>query len=277
MTLPRLSTPGEVRIPDWIDGELKLAGGLNERLFGLLEAIGRTGSINQAARELGLSYKGAWEMVERANNISVHLLVSSATGGRHGGGTRLTPAGERLVKLFLQLKAQHRAFLTSLNQQLAAEGEFNDLFRRSTMQASARNQLFGIVHAIRPGILQAEIELRLKGDVPVVANITRESAERLDIRLNDEVIALIKASSVMIVKDFGDYRLSARNQLKGTVSRIEQGAVNVDVVIQLQGGDSVAATVTCNSFKLLGLAEGDTVTAVFKAGAVILAVAPKQR
>lgn len=260
-------------IPHWVEGELRLAGGLNERLFTLLAAIGRTGSINQAAREVGLSYKGAWEMVERANNLSLHLLVASATGGRHGGGTRLTPEGERLITLFERLKSQHQEFLTQLNQQLATKSELSYLFRRSSMQASARNQLFGTVSAVKIGNVNAEVEIRLKGDTQVVAAITRESAESLGIQPGNEVIALIKAPNIMIIKDFGGYRLSARNQLSGTVSRIEQGEVNVEVVVELPGGDSIAATVTRNSSKSLALTEGDTVTAVFKAGAVILGVA----
>jgi molybdate transport system regulatory protein len=256
-----------------VEGELRLIGGLNERLFRLLAAIEKTGSINRAAKDMGLSYKGAWEMVERANNLSPRILVSTTVGGRHGGGTRLTPAGQELLQLFANLQEEHRRFLESKNRQLANDPNLVFLFRRLTMKASARNQLFGKVTDIRTGAVTVEVNLSLKGGDTIVSSITIESAQSLGIKNGDDVMALIKAPLVMIVKDFGGYRLSARNQLKGTVKRIQKGAVNSEVVIELAGGDSVAATITNESVDSMGLRDGDTAYAVFKAGSVILGVA----
>ncbi len=256
-----------------VEGELRLIGGLNERLFRLLEAIERIGSINRAAREVGLSYKGAWEMVERANNLSPRILVSTAIGGRHGGGTQLTPAGKELLKLFKQLQEEHRLFLEGINRRLADNPDLIFLFRRFTMQASARNQLFGKITGVRVGATYAEVDVSLKGGDTLCASITKESVDALKLAVGGDVLALVKAPLVMVVKDFGGYRLSARNQLAGTVSRVQKGAVNAEVVIQLPGGDSIAATITNDSVYALGLQVGETATAVFKAGAVILGVA----
>jgi molybdate transport system regulatory protein len=75
------------------------------------------------------------------------------------------------------------------------------------------------------------------------------------------------------VTDFGGYKFSARNQLQGTVAAIKQGAVNSEVDITLSGGEQVITTVTNDSVEALGLKAGLTATAMFKAGAVILAVA----
>jgi len=68
-------------------------------------------------------------------------------------------------------------------------------------------------------------------------------------------------------------KLSARNQLAGTVSRVVPGAVNTEVVIALAGGNSVAAIITNASAKEMRLAQGKAAVAVFKASSVILAVA----
>ncbi|HYE34074.1 TOBE domain-containing protein [Methylocaldum sp.] len=68
-------------------------------------------------------------------------------------------------------------------------------------------------------------------------------------------------------------KASARNQLKGMVKHIQKGAVNSEIVIELAGGDSVAATVTNESVDSMGLRVGDTACAVFKAGSVVLGVA----
>jgi len=59
----------------WVDGELRLVGALDSRMIGLLRAIEQSGSINQAAKQTGLSYKGAWQMIERANNLAPKVLI----------------------------------------------------------------------------------------------------------------------------------------------------------------------------------------------------------
>ncbi|MGR9085851.1 MAG: TOBE domain-containing protein [Gammaproteobacteria bacterium] len=141
------------------------------------------------------------------------------------------------------------------------------------MKVSARNQFAGTVSEIRTGSVYSEIHVRLKGGSVIVAMITKESEKSLGISAGADVIALIKAPHVILVTDFGGYRISARNQLEGTVTQVRAGAINSEVDIELEGGETVAATVTNESIETLGLRPGQPVTAVFKAGSVILAVA----
>ncbi|MBM4200516.1 MAG: LysR family transcriptional regulator [Gammaproteobacteria bacterium] len=255
-----------------IDGELRIGGYLNARLFNLLEAVERIGSINRAAREVGLSYKGAWEMIERANSLSPRLLIETATGGRDGGGTKLTETGRKLLSLFSRLQEEHRLFLDDLNRNLADDPELLLWLRRLFMKASARNQWFGTVTKVDIGAVNAEVYVALKGGATLVAAVTKESITSLGIAQGKEVLALVKAPLVMVVTDLEGYKLSARNQLVGTISHLQKGSVNAEVVIGLPGGDSVAATITNESVDSLGLAVGIPATAVFKAGAVILGV-----
>ena len=141
------------------------------------------------------------------------------------------------------------------------------------MKASARNQFLGTVSEVLIGAVNAEVHIGLKGGETIVASITKESAEKLAIKKGLEVLALVKAPQVIVVTDFGGYRLSARNQLSGTVAQVKPGAVNTEVDIELKGGEQVTATVTNDSIETLGLRKGQTATAVFKAGSVILAIA----
>jgi molybdate transport system regulatory protein len=141
------------------------------------------------------------------------------------------------------------------------------------MKASARNQFTGIVSEVLIGTVNAEAHLSLKGGETIVASITKESVENLGIKSGLEVIALVKAPQIIVVTDFGGYKLSARNQLQGTVTQVKPGAVNSEVDIELKSGNKVAATVTNESIESLGLRKGQSASAVFKAGAVILAVA----
>lgn len=140
------------------------------------------------------------------------------------------------------------------------------------MKASARNQFTGIVGEVVIGSVNAEVHVGLKGGANIVASITKESAQSLAIKTGKEVIALVKAPQIILVTDFGGYKLSARNQLPGTVVAVKPGQVNAEVDIELSGGEPVAATVTNDSVANLDLRKGQSVTVVFKAGAVILAV-----
>lgn len=64
--------------------------------------------------------------------------------------------------------------------------------------------------------------------------------------------------------------LSARNELEGTVVSVERGEVAAEVVVELDGGETVTATITVGSVDRLGLAEGETVSAVIKASDVMI-------
>jgi molybdate transport system regulatory protein len=141
------------------------------------------------------------------------------------------------------------------------------------MKASARNQFKGTVKEVIIGAVNAEVHVELKGGATIVSSITKDSVENLAIKTGTDVIALVKAPQIIIVTDFGGYRLSARNQLPGTVTGIKPGAVNTEVDLELTGGEQVAATVTNDSVETLGLRKGQPATIVFKAGSVILAVA----
>lgn len=140
------------------------------------------------------------------------------------------------------------------------------------MKASARNQFHGTVSAVVIGAVNAEVHVGLKGGETIVASVTKDSIDSLAIETGKKVIALVKAPQVIVVTDFGGYRISARNQLQGTITDVKPGAVNTEIDIALPGGDKVAATVTNESVETLGLRKGQTATAIFKAGAVILGV-----
>lgn len=140
------------------------------------------------------------------------------------------------------------------------------------MKISARNQFKGVVCGVTIGVVNVEVQIRLKGGEIIVASITKESTDVLGIKEGIDVIALVKAPQIIIATDLGGYRLSARNQLQGAVTKVTRGAVNSEIDIELSGGDLIAATVTNDSVDNLGLNEGQSATAIFKAGSVILAV-----
>jgi molybdate transport system regulatory protein len=88
----------ELRFRLWIDIH-------GERFFGpgraeLLQLIHETGSISKAAKEMGMSYKKAWAMVDEMNSRAHSPYVIAQKGGKKGGGTELTKAGKDIVKAY---------------------------------------------------------------------------------------------------------------------------------------------------------------------------------
>ena len=84
----------------------------------LLERIAETGSISAAASAMGMSYKAAWQAVESMNNLSEQPVVARQTGGRHGGGTQLTPYGRRILSVSQQLEKEKERVLVALGQSM---------------------------------------------------------------------------------------------------------------------------------------------------------------
>ncbi len=254
-----------------LSGRLQI-GGLEERFFLLLVAIEATGSINRAARVAGLSYKGAWMLLERAANLAQEPLLVTVTGGARGGGTTLTATGAELLRLWRSLTAEHQQFLADEEARLQAHPSLSPFLRRMRMKSTARNQFAGTVIAVSSGPASVEATIRLKGAQEIVATMTSAAAKTLRLKKGVEAVALVKASSVVLMTDFGGYRLSARNQLEGTLSRIDKGAVSSLVVVTLPGGTAISATITNDAVEALALRIGQTATAVFKAYSVIVAV-----
>jgi molybdate transport system regulatory protein len=103
------------------DLNLKVNGSLwiecdGKKYFGpgpmeLLERIGDTGSINKAAKQMGMSYKKSWEIINRLNKNAVQPLVETRTGGKKGGGSRISPEAGQLIIEYKNLRKKFYTFL----------------------------------------------------------------------------------------------------------------------------------------------------------------------
>lgn len=236
----------------------------------LVEAVAELGSISAAAKKLGLSYKGAWDVVQALNNLFDTPLIEAAPGGRSGGAAVVTDRGRAVVTAFRRVQGELDAALAKLDATLSGEPAA-DLFWSLGMRTSARNALRGTVSHITPGAVNGEVTLQLTDGVAITAILTRRSIEDLDLAVGKPAIALIKAGFVLLAKG-ENLRTSARNQIPGLVAVRDDGAVNSEIVLDIGGGKTLTATVTLESAQALELAVGDAVTALVKAPHVILAV-----
>lgn len=235
----------------------------------LLEAIGNCGSISQAARQVGISYKTAWDRVNAMNNMSNGPLVTRTTGGSHGGGTELTELGRKVVDGFQAIQEEHQVFIRQLGDKLHSLDDLANFIRGESMKTSARNQFLGRVTQISPGAVNSEVVLDIGSSRNIVAIITNDSLENLQLKPGSTASALVKASWILLSKDT-NLKTSARNHLTGKVSQISKGAVNSDICLDLGDSKSLSAIITNVSLDEMQIAEGDLVSALFKASSVIL-------
>lgn len=84
----------------------------------LLEKIADTGSINAAAKEMGMSYKKAWKLIDEMNQFFSDPLVVKEHGGKSGGGTQLTAKGRFLIEEFRRIEKQLAVFLEQESNRL---------------------------------------------------------------------------------------------------------------------------------------------------------------
>lgn len=140
------------------------------------------------------------------------------------------------------------------------------------MSISARNVFKGSVTAIKEGPIHAEVVVTTPGGDSIVATLTEASVQSLGLKVGSPAVAVIKAPGVSLMSGAPEYRFSARNQLKGTVSAIETGSINSQVTLQLAGGSSLIAVVTNAAVAAMPLKTGDEAVALFKAGQVLVGV-----
>lgn len=218
--------------------KLQLADALGhevaDKRLDILRRIGDVGSISEAARDAGVSYKAAWQAIDTLSNLACTPLLERTVGGSGGGGARLTPAGLQLLQAASLLSQARFQVLSQLSQgQGNAEGTFprvNALGLRTSM----RNQLRCSVAAIKTQGQAILVELRLPDGTPLYSRITKESAELLALRPGLEVLALCKATAVTMAA-FGE-ETNERNLLTGTTQRASRSINGGEVSLSLDGG-----------------------------------------
>lgn len=180
----------------------------------LLQHIAEQGSITRAAKVAGVSYKAAWDAIDELNNLASQPLVERSTGGRGGGGARLSPEGERVLRLYQRLQALQAEILEA-----AEESSDLDLLGRLMLRTSARNQLQGQVSGLRREGRYDRVSLALGGGLEIDALITHDSTARLELTLGTTVVALLKAGWVRLLAE-GEAADAGSNCLSATVEEV---------------------------------------------------------
>ncbi|WP_026791277.1 TOBE domain-containing protein [Pleomorphomonas oryzae] len=239
----------------------------------LLEAVAREGSISAGAKEVGITYKAAWDWIDALSNLFGQPMLETRTGGKAGGGATLTPAGTKVIEAYRRMEAEMARVVRLIEPDLAGSGISPlNLFSGYFMRTSARNALRGTIVSIDADTLNADIGVAVSNETTIRATVTAGSLKDLGLVVGREAIVLIKAPFVMIAPGIERPAISVANCIAGRIARIERGAVNAEVVLDVGGGKSLIASITARSVDTLSLQEGAPAFALFDASHVIVAI-----
>jgi molybdate transport system regulatory protein len=233
----------------------------------ILRLVGEGGSISQAARAAGVSYKAAWQALDMLSNLAGVPLVERVVGGAGGGGARLTAAGTRLLRAGSEMARSRERVLAAL-QPRRGGASLDALGFKSSM----RNQLPATVAGLEAQQALVRVTLALAGGHTIASRITRESAELLALAPGAAVLALCKATGVEVFRAPPTATAAAPrpNVLTGRTVRTSRGDAGDEIVLELAGGLRIVGFAAPRS----GLRIGSRVCAhLAEAGVVIAAVA----
>ncbi|MBI3533229.1 MAG: LysR family transcriptional regulator [Burkholderiales bacterium] len=253
--------------------KLKLAGALGHELadkrIDILRRIGEAGSISEAARAAGVSYKAAWQAIDTLSNLAGAPLVERAVGGSGGGGAHLTPAGRQLLQA-ADLMQEARARVQAQMEQMA-RGKENPLkapgLAALGLRTSMRNQLPCRIKTLKRQGAAIRVELALPDGRSLFSRITRESAQLLGLQAGLPVLALCKATAVEVA--LAGKAADGRNLLHGHATRVSRAAAGGEVALTLETGLHLVGFAGSGS----GLKVGCPAVACVDESAVVIALA----
>ena len=225
-----------------------LAEKRSDRRIEVLRRIQACGSISEAARQVGISYKAAWQALDTLSNLAGVELVQRSVGGKGGGGAVLTPdalllleaadaMGHAREQLHIQLqKARSKAAQPGVGER--ASISVATTLARLQVVTSMRNQWPCVVDSVSANgplvVVQmhgAEVGAQ---QFVVRSHITQESAQLLGLQPGLPVLAMCKATAVTVVA--GAAADAAPNHWSGNVARATRGGAVQELSVRLDAG-----------------------------------------
>lgn len=156
----------------------------------LLSLIGENRSISGAAEAMSISFRHAWNLIDRLESQLRTKVVVRSRGGKGGGGlVTLSKEGSEIVREYQRVAKGIRGVVKE-------QGFWEAL----GLKISARNKIVGRVAKIKKDAVVAHVEIESSMPVRIVSVITSDAADDLGLKVGDKVTAIIKSTEVMIAK-----------------------------------------------------------------------------
>jgi molybdate transport system regulatory protein len=262
-----------------------LGHAISDKRLEVLRRVGQTGSISQAARDAGISYKAAWQAMDTLTNLSGLPLVDRSVGGNGGGGARITAHGLRLLALADELAKARAQVLARFDPphvgvagtagRVGGAGGGVALGLRTSMRNQLPCEVQSVV-ALGEGPM-VRVTLQTAGGDSLASTVTWESVDLLGLQPGLPVLALCKATAVTVSAldvacaglEAGSASWAVPCAMRGRVVDISSGTGPREVALSLQGGSLWVG------FAVEGasLGAGDVAQAVFLPSAVVIGLA----
>ena len=155
----------------------------------LLRRISESNSLTDAAKLAGISYRNAWDRLNRLEKTLGAKVVDTKVGGSKGGGTKLTQMGVKMLNEFRQL----RKYLFNALEDEEFRGHIG-------YKLSARNRFKAKVVEVQRGPITSEIKMLVLQPGKLTSIISNDAVDDLALKVDDEVEAVVKATEVIIAK-----------------------------------------------------------------------------
>ncbi|MBI2728748.1 MAG: TOBE domain-containing protein [Polaromonas sp.] len=237
-----------------------------DKRIDILRLVGESGSISQAARHAGVSYKAAWQAIDTLTNLAGVMLVERAVGGSGGGGAKITQAGMQLLSLARKLTDSRADVLAAASRGSSALA--TPALPYIGVRTSMRNQLPCVVEKLEVKGQVVRVFLKLAGGSVLVSRVTKASAELMGLKKGQSVLALCKATAVMVRPGSVTASTAGKQKLGGVAQRISRGASGDEVSLQLDAGLQLVGFAEAGS----GIKAKAVVTAMVDESALVIAL-----
>ncbi len=244
-----------------------LATGASDKRVEVLRSVYQAGSISQAARANGVSYKAAWQAVETLSNLAGVPLIEKAVGGAGGGGARLTAQGLAVLRAADLLQAARSQALAKISRSARGSAIAPSGLAALGLRTSMRNNLPCTVQAIVRTRGSVRVQLALADGQVLASRITLESLQLLGLAPGMAALAMFKATAVTVAPRI--VALAGVNLVQGKVARRSSGAGAAEVCLQLGPGLALVGFAEADS----GLKLRQPAMAAVEESAVVIALA----
>ena len=155
----------------------------------LLNFISEKHSITEAAKAAKISYRNAWDRIDRLGRSMGKKVVLAEHGGSGGGGARLSPEGEQVLSEYRKM-----------NLYLFGALGDKEFWQHIGYRLSARNRIRARVTEVTAGPITSEVKMRTYSQAMLTSIISNEAVQDLKLNPGDEVDAIVKATEIVIAK-----------------------------------------------------------------------------
>ncbi len=217
----------------------------------LLKSIARTGSISAGAKDMGKSYKWAWDSIDQMNSHSSSNLVSKSSGGKGGGGAKITPFAIDLIDYYDDLERIHQSKIESYQER------FNQAFEKRSFTKDIASTLHGRVSKIECNEDVCEVAIEY-GDTTLKAKCKKA----MNLFQGDAISFMVESNQIIIAKQ--EVEISAQNLLVGDITEIVEDGKKVYLTLRLSTQEELKVLITADSLVQLDLQLNQTCFAYFK-------------